>query len=42
MVTLSLTPELSIGRLLNCIGLKQYAFDTDYAEEKVDDGKYII
>jgi hypothetical protein len=27
---------------LNCIGLKQYAFDSEYAEEKVEDGKFII
>jgi hypothetical protein len=24
------------------MGLKQYSFDNDYAEEKVDEGKYII
>lgn len=30
------------GRMLNCIGLKQYAFDEDYAEEKVIEGKAVI
>ncbi len=30
------------GRLLNCIGLKQYAFDNEYTDEKVDEGKYLI
>eukprot|EP00347_Sterkiella_histriomuscorum_P011527 403372114 len=30
------------GRILNCIGLKQYAFDPDQAEERVEEGKFII
>lgn len=30
------------GRILNCLGLKQYQFDVDYAEEKVIEGKYTI
>ena len=30
------------GRILNCLGLKQYQFDVDYAEEKVVEGKFAI
>ena len=30
------------GRILNCLGLKQYQFNTEYAEEKVIEGKYVI
>mmetsp|Transcript_23177 Transcript_23177/g.22652 ORF Transcript_23177/g.22652 Transcript_23177/m.22652 type:complete len:185 (+) Transcript_23177:1274-1828(+) len=30
------------GRLLNFFGLKQYQFDTDYTEEKLDEGKLLI
>ena len=30
------------GRILNCLGLKQYQFNAEYAEEKVIEGKYVI
>jgi hypothetical protein len=30
------------SRLMECIGLKSYAFDTDYQEVKVEGGKKII
>lgn len=29
-------------RVLNCFGLKQYAFDEVYAEEKVVEGQFVI
>ena len=31
-----------MGRLMNCIGLKQFAFDEQYAEEKMIEGKAVI
>jgi hypothetical protein len=30
------------GRLLSCMGLKQYSFDSDYRKEQAEDGKFII
>lgn len=30
------------SRLMSCIGLRLYAFDNEYHEEKVEDGKKII
>lgn len=30
------------SKLMECIGLKSYAFDTDYQEVKVEEGKKII
>ena len=27
---------------MTCIGLKQYAFDNDYQEEKIEEGRKII
>ena len=33
---------MCIGRILNCVGLKQYSFDTDHTDEKITDGKCII
>jgi hypothetical protein len=33
---------ICLGRILNCIGLKQYSFDNEYADEKVEEGKYLI
>jgi len=29
-------------RMLNCVGLKQFTFDEEYAEEKVTEGKAVI
>lgn len=34
--------NIILGRVLNCLGLKQYNFDVDYAEEKVEEGKFLI
>ncbi|CDW71976.1 UNKNOWN [Stylonychia lemnae] len=31
-----------VCRFLSCIGLKQYAFDSEFAEERAEEGKYII
>jgi hypothetical protein len=30
------------GKLLSCLGLRQYAFDNDYQEEKIEEGKAIV
>ena len=30
------------GRILNCIGFSQYAFNEEYKEEKVIEGKAVI
>lgn len=30
------------GRVLNCIGLKQYSFSEEYKEEKLIEGKAVI
>lgn len=30
------------SKLMNCIGLRLYAFDNDYQEEKIEDGKKLI
>ena len=31
-----------IGRILNCIGLKQYKFDMEHTEERISHGKELI
>ena len=41
-LTVFLTVTDCCSRLLNCIGLKQYAFDDEYTEEKVHEGKNVI
>ena len=38
LATIFLTALDCYGRLLNCIGLKQYAFDENFTEEKVHEG----
>lgn len=30
------------GRILNCVGLKQYSFDQEDRKEQAEDGKFII
>lgn len=42
LLTIFLTFFDCIGRLLNCAGLKQFAFNEEYAEEKVIEGKAVI
>lgn len=42
LLTIFLTVFDVIGRVLNCVGLKQYSFDEDYAEERVIEGKQVI
>ena len=42
LLTIFLTVFDVIGRVLNCVGLRQYAFDEDYAEERVIEGKQVI
>jgi hypothetical protein len=32
----------ALGRILGCLGLKQYGFDQNEKEELADDGRYII
>ena len=41
-LTIILTVTDCCGRLLNCIGLKQYGFEELYTEEKVQEGKTVI
>ena len=31
-----------IGRILNCLGLKQYKFDSEHTEERISHGKELI
>lgn len=38
LITIFLTGFDCFGRILNCVGLKQYAFDEEYREEKVIEG----
>lgn len=42
LLTILLTAFDCIYRLLNCVGLRQFSFDEDYAEEKVIEGKAVI
>lgn len=42
LITILLTAFDCFGRVLNCIGLKQYAFDENFAEEKVIEGRSVI
>ena len=42
MLMVFLTAFKIYGRLLACIGLKQYSFSADDQEEMASDGKYII
>ena len=41
-LTILLTVTDCCGRILNCIGLKQYAFNEEYTEEKVHEGKSVL
>jgi hypothetical protein len=42
MLMVLLTAFKVYGRLLNCLGLKQYGFDQNEQKELAEDGKYII
>uniref|UniRef100_A0A7S3MI77 Uncharacterized protein n=1 Tax=Favella ehrenbergii TaxID=182087 RepID=A0A7S3MI77_9SPIT len=42
LITVFLTAFDCYGRLLNCVGLKQFAFDEHFAEEKVIEGQGAI
>ena len=42
ILTILLTAFDCFGRILNCVGLRQFAFDEEYAEEKVIEGNTVI
>lgn len=42
MLMVALTAFRIYGRLLSCLGLKQYSFEQEDQKELADDGKYII